>query len=724
MPRVPTYTDDEGVQLNLPLAEGSGYRVNMDYSGAYQGNRQFSENLMGFSRLFNSIAIKQQALVNQTHVNNAVAAAQDQLNALRNQSLNVLGENVMAKPGTDGTPGTPDLYGRWQDGSSDIINKARSGLQNAAQRQQFDNSMNSLMPELNNQIGAHQMKQINFAQEQSRKAQMASTLSMANSSVNIGDNIGANIALNKLESQNAEAYAVQGIPLEQQKQLNADQEFKWYSDTIDQLTKDGKSYLIEDLLKQTGAEKRLNKDQYQALQKMNAAGMEDNEISNIVDQVIANHKKANGEIDLQGAMAELDAIALNHGRNKSDNASFDTFYQIAVMGESSGDHNSVNPDSGASGLINWMPNTWNKYTGGAPMTEENDAYYSHKYVRELYDKFGQEGALVAIYAGEANGQRWVDGEPDAIGDDGGHYSWDAIQYSNGHKYPSVRQYVETRMAKIREAEPTDAQVMDQSYRKKLDAKFNTKLGDYNRVRQQQNEELINAMLEFTRNNPNASLEDIRNEAEALAPNDLQRQEALTSAGYRDIGMDRSEDNYQEAQTYDQAYQYVIDHPEGATEGNLRMLFPGMKNQRYAQLVAASGRGSSGGSEGSYKWLNDDTRAFLEGSVQVVKGTGKNASDSPSGLIKSELIAYTNQKVAQWIQDHNGEPPSADVVKGFLAEGARKPTVKGMFWGTNETSFPASAVPIGAKITGVNTIEDSNGITETWDPNTRTWRAGD
>ena len=64
---------------------------------------------------------------------------------------------------------------------------------------------------------------------------------------------------------------------------------------------------------------------------------------------------------------------------------------------------------------------------------------SNAMIADIFDKYGAEGALVAWYSGEQNAKRWVDGEADAIGENGQHYSWDAKQ-GNGDE-PSIREYV-------------------------------------------------------------------------------------------------------------------------------------------------------------------------------------------------------------------------------------------------------------------------------------------
>lgn len=130
----------------------------------------------------------------------------------------------------------------------------------------------------------------------------------------------------------------------------------------------------------------------------------------------------------------------------SNKVDYQTFKTKLFGNESGGNYDAVNKKSGAIGKYQIMPDNWPSWAEDAGLssdakpTPENQEIVADAKLRPLYDKYGVEGAFVAWYAGEGNAQRWVDGAPDAIGDDGNHYSWDAPQGDNGSD-PSVRQYV-------------------------------------------------------------------------------------------------------------------------------------------------------------------------------------------------------------------------------------------------------------------------------------------
>lgn len=120
--------------------------------------------------------------------------------------------------------------------------------------------------------------------------------------------------------------------------------------------------------------------------------------------------------------------------------------------ESGGDYTATN-SSGALGKYQIMDFNWPYWAqdAGLPadadwrVPENQEIVFRHK-VGEYIDEYGVEGAIIAWYAGAANGARWRDGEPDAIGE-GGRYSWDAPQYGpEGEEYTSVRGYLESVLA--------------------------------------------------------------------------------------------------------------------------------------------------------------------------------------------------------------------------------------------------------------------------------------
>lgn len=147
--------------------------------------------------------------------------------------------------------------------------------------------------------------------------------------------------------------------------------------------------------------------------------------------------------------------------------------KAAVMGqESGGNAGAVNARTGAYGLFQILPDNWPEWSAqaGIPGADMSDPEAQKKVAAfklgEYAQKYGVEGALVAWYAGPANGQRWKDGAPDAIDGNGNHYSWDAPQ-GNGDE-PSIRQYMQEVKARLfKGGQPQEETASQAQQRKEL-----------------------------------------------------------------------------------------------------------------------------------------------------------------------------------------------------------------------------------------------------------------
>lgn len=141
----------------------------------------------------------------------------------------------------------------------------------------------------------------------------------------------------------------------------------------------------------------------------------------------------------------------------------------AVSSNESGDQaNIVNPDTGAYGLFQIMPENWAPWSeeAGLAGADISDANAQRKVAAfklgQYIDKYGVEGAAVAWYAGEGTAEAWVRDGAKAHEKGSGGDGWDKPQYSNGNEYPSIRQYVVNTLAalgegKVQEETPAQAQ---------------------------------------------------------------------------------------------------------------------------------------------------------------------------------------------------------------------------------------------------------------------------
>lgn len=182
-------------------------------------------------------------------------------------------------------------------------------------------------------------------------------------------------------------------------------------------------------------------------------------------------------------------------KNKED------FFAAVAGQESGGNYDAQNGRTGAFGKYQIMPENWPSWaqeaglSADAPQTPENQEIVAKYKLGQYYDELGAEGALVAWYAGYRNGERWRDGEADAIGE-GGHYSWDARQ-GNGDE-PSIREYVQQALGRAGGAERT-VSAYDPEKRDHL-MKLVSALGkDAEQAYQQQRGQYLNGILQAAQN---------------------------------------------------------------------------------------------------------------------------------------------------------------------------------------------------------------------------------
>lgn len=191
--------------------------------------------------------------------------------------------------------------------------------------------------------------------------------------------------------------------------------------------------------------------------------------------------------DLEAAMKAIDSMNFGDAVMGKD----DFFSKVAAQ-ESGGNYGATNSRTGAFGKYQIMPENWPSWSReaglpeGAEQTPENQEKVAKYKLGQYFDKYGAEGALVAWYSGEQNAKRWVDGEKDAIGENGQHYSWDAKQ-GNGDE-PSIREYVNSALSQ--KSDTDELAVYKQ--REKVKQLYRNKLNDEKRLENYRNNKLADA----------------------------------------------------------------------------------------------------------------------------------------------------------------------------------------------------------------------------------------
>lgn len=135
-------------------------------------------------------------------------------------------------------------------------------------------------------------------------------------------------------------------------------------------------------------------------------------------------------------------------QTQSNTGGGDTFFDAVSDQESGGNYNAQNADTGAYGKFQIMPDNWEPWKDEAaaagvdvgsgemsdPAAQEAVARFK---LNQYRSEYGDEGALVAWYAGPENGRRWAAGETTDVWG----RPWDAAQ-GNG---PSIKSYVDSAM---------------------------------------------------------------------------------------------------------------------------------------------------------------------------------------------------------------------------------------------------------------------------------------
>jgi len=129
----------------------------------------------------------------------------------------------------------------------------------------------------------------------------------------------------------------------------------------------------------------------------------------------------------------------------------DKFMQAIGTQESGGNYNLVNPDSGAAGKYQFMPESWGDYAEAVglprnlPMTPENHEKVARLNMERLYNKFGNwRDVAIAWYGGEG-----------AV-----NYS-DAAKSRPQGKYPSINSYADSVMSIFNNIGGTTSQTQTQ-----------------------------------------------------------------------------------------------------------------------------------------------------------------------------------------------------------------------------------------------------------------------
>lgn len=682
MPKIPSYTDDSGVQLNMPLAEGTASRIKIDTDPISAANNAQGRALGGFAQLFNTLAIRTQAAVDNTHVSNAVAAAMDDLNKQQLGYLDEKGENVMARDATDTEPAVKSMYDRWQESSHETILNARNTLQNDAQRRAFDASMNTHMTTMNMQMAKHQIEQLNAASEQSSQAEWAALQGSAALAIRLGNWDGLDQSFDAMVGTSNRAAAIAGTPLDALKVKNNEAFYKFGDTQLDTLLAAGKINEANELIKHL--EKRVDDNQLSLLKVKIADGSIDITAKNAARDFVSKHVNSDGSIDWESVYRDRDEWLKGRTTNNVN-----AFTGAIVGQESGGDYNAVGADLGdgtsAFGKYQITPGLWAQIAPpGTPMTPENQDKYGRAELERLYKKYGPEGAAVAWYAGEGNAERWVKGMTTAIGDNGTEYSWDAKQ----GEAPSVREYVNSIIGRMGAGKAEVDPRMEQAVNRQIEV-----IGkEVENKRKQELNSAVKNMMKFSEDRSKTPA-DIEAQARVMSGGDPTLFKKFLDVGLGVQGVLEKIDRDTEERLVNDALDELFSNPN-VTKEELLLKYPELaRSDAFQKAFAVRDKAI----EKSSKWDSDANKQYFKDLI--------SANKLDNGFNKSDLMYYVDANVAKEVRENGGQPLSDARIQQIMANGVTEIKRAGTFFGTSNTG------KIRANMYGVTATGDDEGIDE-------------
>lgn len=162
--------------------------------------------------------------------------------------------------------------------------------------------------------------------------------------------------------------------------------------------------------------------------------------SDVAVQLAGGIGGASGGLPGSGSPATVNALVAALGGQESGSPT-------------AGGYGAVNPDSGASGRFQIMPDNWPSWSqaaglgANAAMTPQNQEIVARNQISIYLKNGGGDPAYVAVawYAGE--------GSAKAFQADPTNPKWQKPQVSNGHSYPSIASYAQSIAGKMASAVP-------------------------------------------------------------------------------------------------------------------------------------------------------------------------------------------------------------------------------------------------------------------------------
>ncbi len=310
MPRIPNYTDDAGVQLNVPLIDGVSSRVSDTPArlGLQMAERRGNDWLR-VSELANAIAIRQQALRNSAEVSNAIAAATMELDTVRNAQLERKGLDATGRPATEDNPEVLSAMDTYGQGASSIQEKIRNNLLNDVQKQKFDEWYRNRFTSDMDTVARHQEAQLTAATENATQAMLKSAEDSMYSAMVRGDFSTADNIYNTNYGVAASTLAMQGQTEEYIRQGYNERMFAVTKSAVDDCVKNGNSEAGNEIVGYFG--KYLTEKQKNELKGTVRPGIIKDDANGFIKSAAVYN--ADGSVNVDATLKALEAEADRRG---------------------------------------------------------------------------------------------------------------------------------------------------------------------------------------------------------------------------------------------------------------------------------------------------------------------------------------------------------------------------------------------------------------------------
>lgn len=455
MPRIPSYSD-EGIQLNAPIAEGSGFRRSPDLTVDFEAQRN-QKLFAGITEVAGALAVREQAMRNNMEYNDKLNKFMLEAQDKRTELLNRKGTNALhydpTEDNPDGQMSVTEDYDAWY---KQAYAKLIGGTKNSVIREKLKGRVGELNVQYTGDILNHELKTQEEVTINSNNALASNYLNLAKMHILSGNENAFKADMANYNEITATSNAFSGKSKEEADYLKTTAMNDFWTQTINEL-KSKNPQLAANILSRHRAD--MSGDTYMNLSGTLTTAMKSSHIDEIIRAGIKAHPewvRRDGNLNISAVrdyyLSHPEEFNMTVGGGADD---FESYIQATIEHESSGDPNAWNEKGQAWGKYQYTEGRWYEEAKRAGVkanwreaTEaEQDAVYRAE-LKHLWERFdGDKYAMaVAHYGSEELGAKWHE-ETLRGGDHSGAF-WTDKQINNGVAYPSIKEYAEEQVRKL------------------------------------------------------------------------------------------------------------------------------------------------------------------------------------------------------------------------------------------------------------------------------------